>query len=152
MRYSIKNGIVTCLLLITGFSCREYVYSGNENEQIATFISRNNYSVGDSIRGGLKIVYLRRSPQGMQSQKGKRVEIDYITRLLSGKVVDRGVQSFTLGANSQIRGIELGVERIRTGERAYLIFPSSLGYGNKSVGEIPPNSPLVAEVGLISIQ
>jgi FKBP-type peptidyl-prolyl cis-trans isomerase FklB len=41
---------------------------------------------------------------------------------------------------------------MHAGEKATVIFPSSLGYGTQSSGGIPPNSPLIFELDLVQIK
>jgi FKBP-type peptidyl-prolyl cis-trans isomerase FkpA len=58
-----------------------------------------------------------------------------------------------LGAGQVIRGWDQGVAGMRVGGTRTLIIPSSLGYGSQgSGGTIPPNSALVFEVELVSVQ
>lgn len=60
---------------------------------------------------------------------------------------------FVLGAGSVIRGWDQGVLGMRVGGLRTLIIPSSLGYGSQGSGQtIPPNSALVFEIELVSVQ
>ncbi|MCS7012211.1 MAG: FKBP-type peptidyl-prolyl cis-trans isomerase [Chloroherpetonaceae bacterium] len=41
---------------------------------------------------------------------------------------------------------------MRVGGKRRLEIPPHLGYGNAQVGEIPPNSPLIFEIELLSVE
>jgi len=53
---------------------------------------------------------------------------------------------FIVGAGRVIRGWDRGVIGMKEGGKRLLVIPASLGYGDRGVGKIPPNSALVFEV------
>jgi len=62
---------------------------------------------------------------------------------------------FDVGAKKEggtLRGLDLGVRGMRVGGRRSLIVPPRLAWGDKQVGEVPPNSELTIEVQLLSIK
>lgn len=59
---------------------------------------------------------------------------------------------FTLGAHQVIPGWEEGVAGMKVGGVRLIIVPPSVGYGAQGQGSIPPNSVLVFEVQLLSVQ
>ncbi|MGD9546309.1 MAG: FKBP-type peptidyl-prolyl cis-trans isomerase [Candidatus Krumholzibacteriia bacterium] len=60
---------------------------------------------------------------------------------------------FRLGAGMVIPGWDVGLEGMKVGTRAQLIIPPAMGYGAQGYGQsIPPNSTLVFEVELVSIE
>ena len=65
---------------------------------------------------------------------------------------DRGKPfKFKLGAEQVIPGLDEGVSQLSIGERAKLTIPPDLAYGRKGFpGLIPPNSPLIFDVELIT--
>lgn len=68
--------------------------------------------------------------------------------------IGRAPFSFKLGAGQVIAGWDQGLVGMKVGGKRTLIIPSTLGYGSTSVGGglIPPNSALVFDVELLSVQ
>jgi len=95
--------------------------------------------------------------EGDTASLGDAVTVHYIGTLEDGTQFDSSVQNgepliFLLGAGSVIRGWDLGIEGMRVGGVRRLIIPSSLGYGSLQAGPIPPNSTLIFDVELLSIE
>jgi FKBP-type peptidyl-prolyl cis-trans isomerase len=95
---------------------------------------------------------------GAVASSGKKVTVHYTGTLTDGKVFDssetrKAPFTFTLGQGQVIPGWDQGVDGMKVGERRRLSIPSALAYGVKGVGNvIPPNSPLLFEVELISVE
>lgn len=60
--------------------------------------------------------------------------------------------SFIVGARQVIPGFEQGVLGMKVGGKRRVIIPSTLGYGTQGAGAIPPNSTLVFDVTLLSVE
>lgn len=75
------------------------------------------------------------------------VTIDYVGFLTNGDVFDSGV-NVTFPLSQLILGWQEGIPIFGKGGSGYLILPSRLGYGDRRVGIIPPNSVLVFEIHL----
>lgn len=93
---------------------------------------------------------------GAEARAGQTVAVHYVGTLTDGTKFDssrdRGEPfTFTLGAGQVIQGWELGVSGMREGGVRNLVIPPELGYGERDLGAIPPNSTLLFEVELISI-
>jgi FKBP-type peptidyl-prolyl cis-trans isomerase len=56
-----------------------------------------------------------------------------------------------LGENRVIPGFEAGIVGMKVGEKRLVIIPPKLGYGDKSMGQIPANSVLVFEIELLRV-
>lgn len=93
---------------------------------------------------------------GATALPGRIVGVLYRGWLADGTLFDQRQDPgdpfyFGLGAGSVIDGWEEGVAGMRVGGVRKLVIPPSLGYGDRPNGPIPPNSVLVFEVRLMSV-
>ena len=94
---------------------------------------------------------------GASPKKGDNVSVHYTGWFTTGgkfdSSVDRGQPfTFTLGAGEVIGGWDLGVARMKVGDKVKLTIPPELAYGSEGYpGAIPPNSTLIFEVELLAI-
>jgi FKBP-type peptidyl-prolyl cis-trans isomerase len=94
---------------------------------------------------------------GPNAEAGKTVKVHYTGKLLNGKVFDSSVDrkspiEFVLGRGQVIKGWDEGIGMMKQGGKANLIIPSSIAYGDRDMGVIPPYSTLVFEVELIEVK
>tara|TARA_B100001123_G_C15201759_1_gene983662 strand:- start:847 stop:1266 length:420 start_codon:yes stop_codon:yes gene_type:complete len=96
---------------------------------------------------------------GQAAQSGDAISVHYTGWLASGKKFDssrdRGTPfSFRLGSGQVIQGWDRGLIGMQVGGVRRLTIPPDQGYGNREVGGglIPPNSTLIFEVELLSIE
>lgn len=101
---------------------------------------------------------------------GDTVRVNYTGRLLDDTVFDSSIEQiardngvyreggryepilFANGYGNFLSGFEFGISRMRAGEKATIIFPSGMGYANQARPNIPPNSPLIFEIELLSVK
>ncbi|MFI5149156.1 MAG: FKBP-type peptidyl-prolyl cis-trans isomerase [Bacteroidia bacterium] len=114
---------------------------------------------------GLKVIYMsdRKLPEFSPSNtagmaaSGNKVKVHYSGYLLDGtsfdSSVDRGQPfEFNLGQGMVIKGWDEGIALLHKGEKAKLIIPYNLAYGERGHPPvIPPKSTLVFDVELIDI-
>lgn len=105
---------------------------------------------------GMKIITESKPEGETVAQDGDVVVVHYTGTLDNGKQFDssrtRGRPfSFKLNAGSVIKGWDIGIAGMAIGEKRKLIIPPELGYGDRDMGEIPPNSTLTFEVELYGI-
>lgn len=106
---------------------------------------------------GLKYIILKRGA-GEKTAIGKEIGLHGIgTFFEGGKVFWETRESnkpfyFVMGTNSVIKGCEEGVSLMRLGDRYIFIMPPELAYGKKGKGIIPPNSTLVFDYEVISVE
>lgn len=103
------------------------------------------------------IYVITRHGEGPQPKVGDKVTVHYTGVLTNGikfdSSLDRGQPfGFELGAGRVIKGWDEGIAKLHVGDQATLIIPSSLGYGPRGVGTIPPNATLIFVVELVGIQ
>jgi hypothetical protein len=102
--------------------------------------------------------------------RGDTVRVNYVGKTLDNKIFDTSIEQvakdnniFSAGRNYQplrypiglgftISGFEFALSMMFPGEKATVIFPSRLGYGSQSNGNIPANSPLIFELDLVEVK
>jgi FKBP-type peptidyl-prolyl cis-trans isomerase FkpA len=87
---------------------------------------------------------------------GNVVTVEYVGTLQNGTQFDSSYAAgapftFTVGDAQLIAGWNQGIPGMQVGGKRRLTIPPSLGYGSRAVGPIPPNSTLIFEIDLISI-
>jgi FKBP-type peptidyl-prolyl cis-trans isomerase len=91
-------------------------------------------------------------------KKGKKIKLMYKGYFLDGTLVDYTPNNwafeFTLGQEGQlIDGLQLALYKLKKGEKAKIILPSQLAFGEKgsSNGAVPPYTPLVYQIEIVDI-
>jgi FKBP-type peptidyl-prolyl cis-trans isomerase len=151
-----KFSLVFILLLsifVTACSSDDEVL-GPEPDQINNYIKNKKLIVTDSSTAGLKFIMTKANPAGAALKSGQSVTVNYTGKFIAGKkldeVFDSGNFTFVLGARQVVDGFDKGIAKMRVGEKATLIFVSSLGYGSNGQGSIPANTPLLFEIEVLS--
>jgi FKBP-type peptidyl-prolyl cis-trans isomerase len=89
---------------------------------------------------------------------GKVVKLKYTGRFLNGFAFDGNMArtdsfSVTVGGTQTVVGFQKGIEKMRLGGKAIVIFPSTIGYGEKGSGtSIPGFTPLMFEIYIAKIE
>lgn len=117
-------------------------------------VDEADYQTTDS---GLKYAILKKS-DGEKPQSGQTVAVHYSGWLPDGKNFDSSYKrnkpfEFMLGQGQVIRGWDEGISLLKKGEKAQLVIPPELGYGQRGIpGVIPANSTLIFDVELVDIK
>jgi FKBP-type peptidyl-prolyl cis-trans isomerase FkpA len=123
----------------------------SEGEQKPDFKQFEQYKTAEST------MYRELTPgQGDEAVAGKKVAVNYRGWLTIGELFDQSVSKLSpyvlvLGENRVIPGFEAGIVGMKVGEKRLVIIPPKLGYGDKSMGQIPANSVLVFEIELLRV-
>lgn len=135
-----------------------------EEQQIEEYIKNNAVAVTSKDDNGLRVAITQARPDSAAITTGKTVTLNYTGRRASdGTIFDATYTTTTrqiqIGARSIPTGLENGLTKLRAGEKAILIFPSTLGYSttglrSQSTGPyvVLPNNPLVYEVTVVKVQ
>ena len=131
--------------------------SRSEAQQIADYISRNKLTVTDST-GGVYFILTRPGSTTALPTAGQTLTLNYSGKLLraaTGFVGGTGTDTKVVGVPKFVPGFEAGLARMHVGEKATVVFPSSLGYMATGAAQsgtyvIPPNSPLTFDLELVS--
>lgn len=117
---------------------------------------------------GLRVIWQELSNSGVEVKASDTLTVDYVGRLLSGKVFDTSIEDvakdagvfnsdrtykplvFAIGYGRLIPGFEIGLSKMEEGDKATVIIPSYYGYGKQgsSDGRIPANTPILFELDL----
>lgn len=96
---------------------------------------------------------------GAQAITSNKVKMQYIGRTVDGKEFDSSCKEgrdpfeFTLGQGQVIPGWDSGIVGMKVGGQRRLIIPANLAYGaNSPSADIPPNSALIFDVELLSVE
>ncbi len=94
--------------------------------------------------------------EGSTARDNSLVSLHYIGYLPDGTIFDTSVGGapfqFRLGASEVIRGWNLGVPGMKMGGIRRLVIRPSLGYRNRRMGSIPPNTTLVFDMKLLDVR
>ncbi len=108
-----------------------------------------------STGGGVLYAKLKET-NGATAKKGERAGFYYKGTLIGGNVFDSNIGknplTVTIGSGGVIKGWLQVIDKIKLGEKWIIFIPSSLAYGKRSAGSIMPNTPLIFEMELITIE
>lgn len=94
---------------------------------------------------------------GASPKKGRPVTVHYTGTFMDGQKFDSSVDrdepfTFVLGAGQVIAGWDLGVAKMKVGDKVKLTLPPHLAYGEHGYpGAIPPNATLIFVVELLEV-
>jgi len=105
---------------------------------------------------GLKYIPLNKT-EGAPVTAGSTVAVHYTGYLVDGTIFDSSISrgdpiSFPIGVRRVIVGWDEGIALLKVGEKARLLIPSALAYGESGTGPIPPNTDLVFDVELVDVK
>jgi FKBP-type peptidyl-prolyl cis-trans isomerase len=111
------------------------------------------------LQGGLTFIDVKIGT-GPAVKIGDHVAMNYVGRLyLGGQKFDASADhgqplSFQAGEGQMIPGVDQGILGMKVGGKRQILVPPQMGYGDKGTpdGKIPPNSPIVFDVELVTIQ
>jgi len=95
---------------------------------------------------------------GTKAEKGKTVSVHYKGQLADGTVFDSSYKrnkplEFPVGVGHVIAGWDEGIQLLEVGDKARMVIPSHLAYGERGAGGvIPPNAVLIFDVELMAVK
>jgi len=149
------NNLLTSPSPSISLNQQQQVASTTTPQPVSTTTLPSSSSAEQTLEGGLKIKDLVIG-QGEEVKNNDTISIHYKGTLEDGtkfdSSYDRGEPFQTqIGVGQVIKGWDLGVIGMKVGGKRILTIPPDLGYGSQQTGNIPPNSTLIFEVELISI-
>ncbi len=130
--------------------------SRREADDIRAYIRHHEWKMKESGTG-LQYMFLEQSPQGDSAKTGRDATVSYKVFLLNGTLCyssDKdGLKSFRIGEDHVESGIHEVVLQMKTGDSMRFVLPSNLAHGLLGDGDkIPPRSPVMYEIKLISLR
>ena len=138
-----------------------------EECKLANYVSKNKLDPKKTDSGLQYIV--KEEGSGNNAVVGDTVVVNYTGSLVSGKIFDTNDAElakkentfnpmrqyepirFRVGHDPVIQGWTEGLQLLNKGSKATLLVPSSIGYGERGGGSIPPYAPLIFDVELVDI-
>jgi FKBP-type peptidyl-prolyl cis-trans isomerase len=135
-----------------------------EGKILAKYLEDNKITVKPTASG---LYFIEKTKgKGAHPKEGDKIKVHYTGRLLDGTVFDTSVEAeakkagvyderrpygpadFTVG--QLVPGMNEALTMMSQGAKATIILPSALAYGERGGGPIPPYSPMVFEVEVVS--
>lgn len=125
-----------------------------EDSTMREYIAKNKIKVAPTASGLYFIS--KKAGKGAQAVAGQKVAVHYTGKLLDGTKFDSSYDrnepiEFMLGQGQVIPGWDEGIAMMKEGEKAVLLIPSKLAYGERGNQVIPPCAPLVFDVELVKV-
>ncbi len=139
-----------------------------EPAKIEKYIKDKNLKTTKTASG---LQYIITKPRtGANAKVGDSLQVNYVGSLTTGVVFDTNLPDiakkekifmpqrpyealkFQLGVDGVIPGWTEAFQLFNKGTKATLVIPSSLAYGDRPSGKIPPYAPLVFEVEVLDIK
>jgi hypothetical protein len=114
-----------------------------------------NNDLHDAVKDESGNWFIRKqNGNGAPVKNGDSVIVHYIGKLTNNRQFDNSYDrkqtfGFVVGKKQVIDGLDKGIQDFFYGDSGLLIIPSRLGYGDKEVGKIPPNSVLIFELEIL---
>lgn len=132
------------LVFVSGCTSREET----DDALIQTYLSDNGLTATKDDSGIYYII--TKQGTGINASASSSVTVNYSGKLLDGTIFDSG-SNVTFALSGVIEGWKIGIPLMKEGSEGTLFIPSKLAYGNKKSGDIPRNSVLIFDIGLISV-
>ncbi|MFL5752319.1 MAG: FKBP-type peptidyl-prolyl cis-trans isomerase [Bacteroidia bacterium] len=111
----------------------------------------------EKTASGLGYVILSKGKSQKKAAKGDKVKVHYSGYFTDGKKFDSSVErgepiEFQVGKGQVIPGWDEGLLLLNVGDKAKLIIPYNLAYGEQGRGPIPAKADLIFDVELIDVK
>jgi FKBP-type peptidyl-prolyl cis-trans isomerase len=143
-------------------------YKAEEKVNLDKYLADNKITTAPTESG---LIYIEKvKGKGAKAEKGKKVKMNYVGKLLDGTIFDTNNEKvakennmhsegrtynafeFTVGNGEVIPGWDEALPMMNAGGKATFIIPSSIAYGEMNQGPIKPYSTLLFEVELLEVK
>jgi FKBP-type peptidyl-prolyl cis-trans isomerase len=144
--------LIVSVLVVKDFASKKSDTSGSsstptaQQPEISPTVTNAHVTIEDLVVG-----------TGKEAKSGDIVVVNYKGTLENGtqfdSSYDRGEPLTTsIGEGRVIKGWDEGIPGMKVGGKRKLTIPPELGYGDRDMGSIPPNSTLIFEVELVDVK
>lgn len=142
---------ILTITLLSLFACQTYSSSDKKNfdQKIQTYITKNKLSLTETGSG--LYLHIDTLGNGDYANLSSEVEFTYTGKFLDGSVFDLQKEPIKFQVKELISAWKEALVQMRAGDKAIMIVPPQLGYGDYKLEDIPANSILYYELTLISI-
>lgn len=125
-----------------------------EDQQIDQYLTANKLTPTEVTASGLRYIKTLDNPTGALPTASQMLTVRYRGQLLRSTSAfdDTGTGTLAFRLGSSIIGFDESLSKLRVGEKAIVVFPSSAGYGARGNEVIPPYAPLRFDIELVSVQ
>jgi FKBP-type peptidyl-prolyl cis-trans isomerase len=123
----------------------------SEDDKIDRYIKKKGLTITEKTSSGLRFIRTNAKTTNDSLKTGDNVSLKYNGLFLSETSFDSGTFGVVIGSNSAIAGFAEGISKLKKGEKAKIIMPSSIGYGSKGNSSIPPYTPLIFDVEILTV-
>lgn len=143
-------------------------FKAEEKVNLDKYLADNKITTAPTASG---LIYIEKMKgKGPKAEKGKKVKMNYVGRLIDGTLFDTNNEKiakennmyqegrtysafeFTVGNGEVIPGWDEALLLMNSGGKATFIIPSNLAYGEMNQGPIKPFSTLIFEVELLDVK
>jgi hypothetical protein len=143
-------------------------FKAEEKVNLDKYLVDNKITTAPTASG---LIYIEKMKgTGPKAEKGKKVKMNYVGRLIDGTLFDTNNEKiakennmyqegrtysafeFTVGNGEVIPGWDEALLLMNSGGKATFIIPSNLAYGEMNQGPIKPFSTLIFEVELLEVK
>ncbi|GAB3248909.1 FKBP-type peptidyl-prolyl cis-trans isomerase [Larkinella harenae] len=129
-----------------------------EDEQIQDYLVANKLTAAEKTASGLRFLRTKAYSDSAQVKTGQTAKVKYTGRFLNGAQFDSNTTTgldWSIGTAQGIAAWDEALVKMRVGEKATIVLPSSIGYGeagrqSNNAYSILPYSPLMFELEVVS--
>jgi hypothetical protein len=122
-----------------------------EEEQIQDYLVAKGLTAAEKTASGLRFLVTQAYPDSALVKVGQSANIKYKGTLLNGNQFDANTTGadFSVGTGAVIAAWDEALIKMREGEKATIVLPSAIGYGNAGKAPIPPYAPLAFDIEVV---
>ncbi|RCR70273.1 peptidylprolyl isomerase [Larkinella punicea] len=123
-----------------------------EEEQIQDYLVAKGLTAAEKTASGLRFLLTKAYPDSALVKVGQSVKIKYKGTLLNGNQFDANADGadFNIGTGAVIAAWDEALVKMREGEKATIVLPSTIGYGQLGKAPIPPYASLAFDIEVVS--